>query len=213
MWSPAKPASFPSPTGWISTSTERRPSTAPGAVQGEHWQAPAELDKEFHTYGLEWSDKRILFFFDGRLVHGWSNTHHHYPLVLRLSIAADYCGMPLAGDLPSAFEIDYVRAWQRTDVADTRIWDFQFALPDESRRYRVPTTDGGTLVLFKGGERNLLKVDYLNPAFFNAQTEPVVKKTVIAVDRDGKPVHFHFEWRFSVVDTEHNGYAPYRIDI
>jgi hypothetical protein len=179
----------------------------------KHWQAPVSLDKDFHRYGLEWNEAHILVYFDGELIQGFENTHHHYPLALMFNLTATYAGLPLDTDLPSTFDIEYVRAWKRTDVQDNRVWDFKFSLPDRKQQYRVRTTDNGTLVIATGGQRGYVKVDYLNPDFFGSQKDMNISKRVEVKDKKGRSLCFHFEWRPSVLDTEHNGYSPWRLYI
>lgn len=179
----------------------------------KHWQAPVGLDKDFHRYGLEWDESHILVYFDGEMIQGFENTHHFHPLALLFNLTATYGGLPLDADLPSTFDVEYVRAWRRADVEDKRVWDFKFTLPDKDQQYRVRTTDNGTITVFRGGQRGYVKVDYLNADFFASQKDPIVRNTAEARDKSGKPVRFHLEWRPSALDADHNGYKLWRLYI
>ncbi len=52
---------------------------------------------------------------DGVAVQSVENTHWHQPLYLIFDSKTmpEWFGMPVAGDLPSTFSIEYVRAWKR----------------------------------------------------------------------------------------------------
>ena len=69
----------------------------------------------FHVYGLHWSPTSIDFYIDGRLHQHLKNTSWHTPatMILDAETQVDWWGMPLDSDLPSAFTIDYVRAWKQ----------------------------------------------------------------------------------------------------
>jgi beta-glucanase (GH16 family) len=91
----------------------------------EHWQihdawnAPADLDEDFHVYGLDWDPKELRFYFDGALVRRGPNTHWHQPLTLNFDSETmpDWFGLPRDSDLPSTYSIEYVRAWKKTGGA------------------------------------------------------------------------------------------------
>jgi beta-glucanase (GH16 family) len=69
----------------------------------------------FHVYGLDWSPASVDFYIDGRLHRHLKNTSWHTPatMILDAETQVDWWGMPLDSDLPSAFTIDYVRAWKQ----------------------------------------------------------------------------------------------------
>jgi beta-glucanase (GH16 family) len=69
----------------------------------------------FHVYGLHWSATSVDFYIDGRLHQHLKNTSWHTPatMILDAESQLDWWGMPLDSDLPSAFIIDYVRAWKQ----------------------------------------------------------------------------------------------------
>jgi beta-glucanase (GH16 family) len=77
--------------------------------------APADLDEDYHVYGLEWDAKELKFYFDGALVRKGPNNYWHQPLTLNFDSETmpDWFGLPKDQDLPSAFRIEYVRAWKK----------------------------------------------------------------------------------------------------
>jgi hypothetical protein len=81
---------------------------------GGAWQAPWRLADAFHVYGFEWDEREIKYFVDGVLVRRVNNTNWHDPLHLLFDSETmpSWFGMPADKDLPSTFDIEYVRAWQ-----------------------------------------------------------------------------------------------------
>jgi beta-glucanase (GH16 family) len=79
------------------------------------WRSHFDFSEDFHVYGLEWSAAKLLFFVDGELVRTHGNSSWNQALTLNLDseIMQEHAGLPDRADLPSHFEIDYVRAWQR----------------------------------------------------------------------------------------------------
>jgi beta-glucanase (GH16 family) len=84
---------------------------------GGYWESPARLAEEFHVFGFEWNRKELRWYVDGVPVHTVENTHWHQALFLIFDSETmpEWFGMPQDADLPSAFSIDYVRAWQRPE--------------------------------------------------------------------------------------------------
>lgn len=88
---------------------------------GGHWEAPERLADAFHVYGLEWSPKRVTYYFDGVPVRWVENAYWRQPLYLIFDSETmiDWLGQPQDEDLPSAYEIDYVRVWRHPDTPET----------------------------------------------------------------------------------------------
>lgn len=88
---------------------------------GEHWfksrQSKANglnLSDEFHIYGFQWSEKELVWYFDGHEIRREANTIAHRPAPVWLSSAI----MKWAGEVTdkidgTAMEVDYVRVYQR----------------------------------------------------------------------------------------------------
>ncbi|MDG3005564.1 family 16 glycosylhydrolase [Paludisphaera mucosa] len=96
------------------TPTETRHWSVPGI-----WEAPWRLADDDHVYGLEWSENELAFYLDGVPVHRVENTHWRQPLQLIFDSETmpDWFGMPADADLPSTFNVDYVRAWKKGEPA------------------------------------------------------------------------------------------------
>ncbi len=82
---------------------------------GGVWLAPWRLADAYHVYGLDWNKDELKFYVDGVVVRSVENTHWHQPLFLIFDseTMGDWMGMPKDEDLPSTFNIEYVRAWKR----------------------------------------------------------------------------------------------------
>ncbi len=82
---------------------------------GTHWEMPWRPAEGFHVYGFEWGKEELRWYVDGVLVHTVQNTHWHQPLYLIFDSETmpEWFGMPDDVDLPSVFDIEYVRAWKQ----------------------------------------------------------------------------------------------------
>ncbi len=91
------------------TPEQRRHWSRPGV-----WRSPSDLADDYHVYGLQWDEKTIRFYFDGRPVREAPNTHWHQPLTLNFDSETmpNWFGLPKDEDLPSTYSIEYVRAWK-----------------------------------------------------------------------------------------------------
>lgn len=94
--------------------------------RGGRWEAPFKFADGFHTFGLEWLPDQIRYYVDGVLVRNTANTDWHNPLVMLFDTETmpSWMGMPRDEDLPSTFEVEYVRAW-KNDVTDVD-WTKQY---------------------------------------------------------------------------------------
>jgi len=98
----------------IKWSTVKKPIAEPG---GDAWS------KEFHTWTMEWDEKRIDLRLDGQLMNhldvatadkadGGNPFHKPAYLILNQAIGATG-GDPTQTKFPVRFEIDWVRIYQR----------------------------------------------------------------------------------------------------
>jgi len=87
---------------------------------GGDWDAPWRLAGDFHVCGLEWDEENIKYYVDGVLVRRVRNTHWHQPLYLIFDSETmpQWFGMPDDKDLPSTFQVEYVRAWKKQSPHD-----------------------------------------------------------------------------------------------
>lgn len=86
------------------------------------WTAPFDFADAYHVYGLDWQPDFIRWYVDGVLIHVKANTDHHYPMHIVLDSEAfwggnadgGWFGFPVNSDLPSKFNIDYLRVWTKS---------------------------------------------------------------------------------------------------
>ena len=77
----------------------------------------------FHTYAIEWDDRAIKWFFDGRPFHevnianginGTSEFQNEFFLLLNLAVGGNWPGFVIdESRLPAQLRVDYVRVYQR----------------------------------------------------------------------------------------------------
>ena len=72
------------------------------------------MSEDFHVYGLDWSPSAIDIYLDGKYVRHICNTSWHMPLRILLDAETQtrWWGIPPFSDLPSTYEIDYLRVWK-----------------------------------------------------------------------------------------------------
>ena len=189
---------------------------------GGKWQSPTPLADGWHVYGLEWNREKIIYYFDGAVVREMLNTHWHQPLELNFDSETmpEWFGLPDVATLPSTFSVEYVRAWRRLDgPPDDRPKTCDFEFPAERAKAARDTTltwrltgDGGTLVVvarFDGkGAKSLVHLEYGDDAFFAAQTEPRIQRTVTLKDTAGRAVAFTLSWEKAKDERRRHGYRP-----
>ncbi|WP_139955949.1 family 16 glycosylhydrolase [Flavicella sediminum] len=76
---------------------------------------PLELQKEYHTWGLEWTKESIKFYIDGILFREAENTHWHQPLEVNFNCESNkwFGALPDNDRLDGEFHIKYFRAWKQ----------------------------------------------------------------------------------------------------
>ena len=82
---------------------------------GDKWTAPYVLADEWHVYGVDWNDKEIVWYVDGKPVRTVKNTLWHQALNLNFDSETmpEWFGLPTKEELPAVFQIDYLRAWKK----------------------------------------------------------------------------------------------------
>lgn len=72
------------------------------------------LARDFHTYGLEWSEKELVFYFDGKEIRREKNEFCYSPAPVWLSLAIiPWAGHVTDGINGTFMEVDYVRIYKR----------------------------------------------------------------------------------------------------
>jgi beta-glucanase (GH16 family) len=168
------------------------------------WEAPYNLSREFHRYGLEWDRDAIKFTIDGKAVREERNTHWHQPLTLNFDSETfpNWFGLPKDDALPATFSIDYVRAWKRKDgPPDDKIVACEFRFPGridgKESAYRLKTDGKGALLVraVGGKERpGRLLIEYVDEAWFNAQKDQEISRKIGLRGRAGKTLHILIAW-------------------
>ena len=81
----------------------------------ESWDLPFKPAEDFHVYALEWTKEHLKWYVDGQCVRELKNEHWHQPLTINFDSETmpSWFGLPDPKDLPSVFEIDYIRVWQQ----------------------------------------------------------------------------------------------------
>ncbi|HEY3320006.1 MAG TPA: glycoside hydrolase family 16 protein [Planctomycetota bacterium] len=83
-------------------------------AKSETWKAPEDLSKEFHVYGLEWTESELIWTFDGKPIRHLKHTICKDAAPVRLSTAV----FPWAGKVSDALDgtsmdVDWVRVYKR----------------------------------------------------------------------------------------------------
>jgi beta-glucanase (GH16 family) len=72
-----------------------------------------DLARDFHTYGLKWNEKELVFYFDGREIRREKNVFCHSPSPVWLSLAIISWAGKVTDAVDGTFmEVDYVRIYQ-----------------------------------------------------------------------------------------------------
>ena len=77
-------------------------------------EVPYDFYEDFHVYGLLWTADELVWFLDGKEVFRRKNDFFKRPLhvIFDAEIMETWDGLPNLDDLPSTFEVDYVRVWR-----------------------------------------------------------------------------------------------------
>lgn len=72
------------------------------------------LSADWHVYGLEWTDKELVFYFDGKELWRAANEWCHFPAPIYLSAAITHWAHRVTDATDgTSQDIDYVKVWQR----------------------------------------------------------------------------------------------------
>jgi beta-glucanase (GH16 family) len=87
--------------------------TADGTLLG--YRAGENLADDFHVIAMEWNEKELIFYFDGREIRRLPNIDSHRPISVWFSTyIADWCGGKATRAVDGSFmEVDWVRVWQK----------------------------------------------------------------------------------------------------
>ena len=76
--------------------------------------APPDLGRSFHVYGLEWNEKELVYYFDGQEIHRIENEICHGESPVRLSLAIIRWAGPVNDEIDGkSMDVDWVRVWQQ----------------------------------------------------------------------------------------------------
>ncbi len=74
----------------------------------------SDFARDFQTYGLEWTEKELVFYFNGKEIRREKNTFCHSPSPVWLSLAIISWGGKITDAIDGTFmEVDHVRIYQR----------------------------------------------------------------------------------------------------
>lgn len=91
--------------------------------RGKRWNAPVDLDDDFHLYGVEWDKDEIVWYFNGQPVRRLQNPNCHTPVDIRLSTVIQPRALEKDGLDTSVMDgvrmsVDWVRVYRK--VRDLR---------------------------------------------------------------------------------------------
>ena len=104
-------------TYYMTLHVMRSPGDPSHRSSGDKWTAPYVLADEWHVYGIDWNEKQLVWYVDGKPVRTVENTMWHQPLRLNFDSETmpEWFGLPKKEELPAVFQIDWLRAWKRTE--------------------------------------------------------------------------------------------------
>ena len=94
----------------------RTPGDPTHRSSGDKWTAPYTLADEWHVYGIDWNEKQLVWYVDGKPVRTVENTLWHQALRLNFDSETmpEWFGLPTKEELPAVFQIDWLHAWKKT---------------------------------------------------------------------------------------------------
>lgn len=80
------------------------------------WRAPQDLGRDFHIYACLWTEKEVVYYWDGREIDRKPNTHARRPGPVLFSTAViAWAGSAGAALADSSMDVDWVRVWTRAE--------------------------------------------------------------------------------------------------
>lgn len=91
------------------------PQSTEHIADGSIWVSPWRLADDFHVYGFDWQPDTLRWYVDGVLVRESRNKYFFFPMEIVFDSEAmwSWFGVVDDADLPSTFEVDYIKMWQR----------------------------------------------------------------------------------------------------
>ena len=93
----------------------KMPGLAAEIHDSKEWMAPLRLADNYVICGLEWNEKEIKWYVNGKVIRTRENTNWHQSLEMNFDSETmpDWFGLPDPGDKEGHFEIDYVSVWKQ----------------------------------------------------------------------------------------------------
>lgn len=116
---------FDVPAGWQLISTPSFP------VDATDWT------QKFHTFGMEWSPRRIRWYIDGQMTHEITDAEFDIPeqamyLLANLAVGGNWPGEADATTpFPATYELDYIRAYKRKMPETLDLSKYQIMFEDD----------------------------------------------------------------------------------
>jgi len=85
-------------------------------VATEQWSAPSDLSEDFHLYAIEWNDKELIWYFDGREFRRSPHTRCRHEVAVHFITAVGGVSGEAAKALDGAsMDVDYLRVYEKLD--------------------------------------------------------------------------------------------------
>ena len=83
-------------------------------ARSKKYYFPAELQADYHVWGLEWTKEYIRFYIDGILFREAENTHWHQPLEVNFNCESNkwFGALPNDERLDGQYHVKYFRVWE-----------------------------------------------------------------------------------------------------
>lgn len=110
---------------------------------GGYLKTNASWPNEFHTMAVTWEPEGVTWFLDDHPIAWWKGDFHE-PLALIANLAVANVEGSLGGKIlpstpfPAHFEIDYIRVWQETFLADNKLTaNTSFVRAEEQKKAKI----------------------------------------------------------------------------